>query len=104
MWKAHYFTAIQFDHQTEILTHIDEDMGKIDFVETFSEACKTADGIHPKMPLCEVAKRWGSLKQITMSEIEMRQFTEFSRQAKWLTVRMDVAILVRWVMILRCRY
>ncbi len=83
------FTAIQFNRQTEILAHIDEDTGKIDFLETFSAACKTADGIHPKMPLREVVKRWGSLKQITMSEIEMRQFAEFPRQAKWLTVRVD---------------
>lgn len=34
------FTAIQFNRQTEILAHIDEDTGKIDFWKPFRQPAK----------------------------------------------------------------
>lgn len=78
--------------RTVVLAHLVEDsqsVAKIDWLETQSMTCKTADGIYPRMPLNQVPKRLGSLKRIVMSEIEMRQFAEFSRQPKWLTIRVE---------------
>ena len=56
-------------------------------LETDSPKCHTANGIHPKMPLHEAEQRLGKLKHITMTEIEMRQFAEFTHQPQWLTMR-----------------
>ncbi|WP_416192600.1 hypothetical protein [Neisseria sp. CCUG12390] len=41
------------------------------------------------MRLTQTAKQWGRLKNITMSEIEMRQFAEFAKQPKWLSLRVE---------------
>lgn len=82
-------TEIRLDKNTVIYAHIDENTKKIDFLETFSSACQTASGIAPNMPLRDVQTRLGKLKRITLTEIEMRQFAEFTHQPKWLTMRVD---------------
>ena len=73
-----------------VYAHVEEGRrGRIDFLETFSAACQTQDGVHPAMRLTQVAQKWGNLKNITMSEIEMRQFAQFARQPARIGLRVD---------------
>lgn len=81
-------TMIQVNPNVAVWVHLD-DGGKIDFLQTDSAACQTRDGVHPNMLLRDVAKKWGSLKHIQMSEIEMRQFAEFNKQPEWLTIQTE---------------
>lgn len=73
-----------------VYAHVEEGRrGRIDFLETFSAACRTKDGVRPAMRLTQVAQKWGNLKNITMSEIEMRQFAEFARQPARIGLRVE---------------
>lgn len=73
-----------------VYAHVEEGRrGRIDFLETFSAACQTQDGVRPTMRLTQVAQKWGNLKNITMSEIEMRQFAEFARQPARIGLRVE---------------
>lgn len=82
-------------HAHFILAHINDgsstvkEVHTIESLETFSPACHTATGVAPNMPLKQVAQKLGSLKKITLNEIEMREFAEFSRQPAWLTLRAE---------------
>lgn len=83
-------TLLTLTPKIEIAAYLsDEKRGKIQFLETFSPACRTKDGVHPKMRPTQTAKQWGRLKNITMSEIEMRQFAEFAKQPEWLNLRVE---------------
>jgi len=53
---------------------------KIQLIKVFGQAYKTANGVHPGMPLREVEKKYGKLTNISMSEIESREYAEFARQ------------------------
>ncbi len=73
-----------------VYAHLEEGRrGRIDFLETFSAACRTKDGVHPAMRLTQVAQKWGRLNHITMSEIEMRQFAQFARQPARIGLRVE---------------
>lgn len=73
-----------------VYAHVEEwRRGRIDFLETFSAACQTQDGVHPAMRLTQVAQKWGRLNHITMSEIEMRQFAQFARQPARIGLRVE---------------
>ena len=73
-----------------VYAHVEEGRrGRIDFLETFSAACRTKDGVHPAMHLTQVAQKWGRLNNITMSEIEMRQFAQFARQPARIGLRVE---------------
>ena len=62
-----------------VYAHVEEGRrGRIDFLETFSAACQTQDGVHPAM-----------LRNIIMSEIEMRQFAQFARQPARIGLRVE---------------
>ncbi len=75
---------------TVVYAHVEEGRrGRIDFLETFSAACQTQDGVHPAMRLTQVAQKWGRLNHITMSEIEMRQFAQFARQPARIGLRVE---------------
>lgn len=41
------------------------------------------------MRLTQVAQKWGRLRNITMSEIEMRQFAQFAKQPARIDLRVD---------------
>jgi hypothetical protein len=58
-------------------------------IETFSPRCHTADGIRPRMPVVEVERVLGAVKQIVKSEIESREYVLFERQPASLTLRLD---------------
>lgn len=73
-----------------VYAHVEEGRrGRIDFLETFSAACQTRDGVRPTMSLTQVAQKWGNLKNITMSEIEMRQFAQFAKQPVRIGLRVE---------------
>ena len=73
-----------------VYAHVEEGRrGRIDSLETFSAACQTQDGVRPAMRLTQVAQKWGRLRNITMSEIEMRQFAQFARQPARIGLRVE---------------
>lgn len=73
-----------------VYAHVEEGRrGRIDFLETFSAACQTQDGVRPAMHLTQVAQKWGRLNHITMSEIEMRQFAQFAKQPARIGLRVE---------------
>ena len=73
-----------------VYAHVEEGRrGRIDFLETFSAACQTQDGVRPAMRLTQVAQKWGRLNHITMSEIEMRQFAQFAKQPARIGLRVE---------------
>ena len=73
-----------------VYAHVEEGRrGRIDYLQTFSAACQTQDGVRPTMRLTQVAQKWGRLNHITMSEIEMRQFAQFARQPARIGLRVE---------------
>lgn len=62
---------------------------RIDFVETFNAACKTADGIFPGMSVRNAEKKLGKTAKIIQSEIESREFIYFQSQPKNFLFRLD---------------
>ena len=73
-----------------VYAHVEEGRrGRIDALETFSAACQTQDGVRPAMRLTQVAQKWGRLRNITMSEIEMRQFAQFAKQPARIDLRVE---------------
>ena len=73
-----------------VYAHVEEGRrGRIDALETFSAACQTQDGVRPAMRLTQVAQKWGRLRNIIMSEIEMRQFAQFAKQPARIDLRVE---------------
>ncbi len=62
---------------------------RIVYVETFSRAFHTAEGVRPGSLVSEVQKIYGPVKEIVVSEIECRQYVEFERQPPRMTFRLD---------------
>jgi hypothetical protein len=60
---------------------------KIDMIRVFDAACATRDGVHPGMPLAEVAKRYGRLKRLMVTEIESREYADFEKLPGWLLIQ-----------------
>ena len=50
-------------------------------------ACRTAHGIRPRMALRDAEKTLGKVRDIELSEVEMRSVARFARQPKWLNIR-----------------
>lgn len=55
---------------------------KIVSIETFSDACSTSEGVHPGMLIKEVEKVYGKVTQLFCSDIEQREFVDFSNGPK----------------------
>ena len=66
---------------------IDEN-AKIEFIEVWFANYKTAEGVHPRMKVSDVEKKYGKVKEIMLSEIESREFAEFGNQPKGLQFRL----------------
>ena len=54
---------------------------------TPSPACRTAHGIRPRMALRDAEKMLGKVRDIELSEVEMRSVARFTQQPKWLNIR-----------------
>jgi len=61
----------------------------IETIEVFTAAFHTTEGIHVGMLVTDVERRFGPVRQVTLSEIEQRQYVEFARQPAFLTFRLD---------------
>jgi hypothetical protein len=55
---------------------------KIEFIEVWDGRFSTKDGIRVGIPVREVERRIGKVKEIVLTEIESREFVTFSRQPK----------------------
>ncbi len=64
---------------------------KVQAISVFGEKYRTAEGVHPGMPLREVEKKYGKLTGISMSEIEMREYAEFPKKPASLLLKVDSA-------------
>lgn len=62
---------------------------KIEQIEVWSSNFKTAEGVHAKMKISDVEKILGKIKNEFTSEIESRQFVEFTKQPKYLSFRKE---------------
>ena len=80
-------TLITLPNNIEIFALLDDNTSQITWLETPSPACHTANGIHPHMTLHDAEKTLGNVRDIEMSEVEMRQFARFAQQPKWLNIR-----------------
>ena len=57
-------------------------------LETFSDKCVTASGVHPGMLVSDAEKIMGKTKSVATSEIESREYIEFEKQPVWMTIRL----------------
>lgn len=62
---------------------------KIQNIETFSKAFRTAEGVHPGMKVSDANRVYGRTKAIETSEIESRQFITFEKHPAGLLFRLD---------------
>jgi hypothetical protein len=62
---------------------------KVDQVWVWSRSYKTASGVHPGMLVSQVEKLLGPVKEIVRSEIESREFAEFTNQPRGIQYRLD---------------
>lgn len=62
---------------------------KIDLIETYSAAFRTAEGVRVGSLVADVERIYGATREITLSEIESRQFIEFENQPPWISFRLD---------------
>ena len=60
---------------------------RIEFIEVLDKSFRTEAGVHPKMQLREVVEKYGKLREITMTEIEAREFAKFARQPPGIQLR-----------------
>jgi hypothetical protein len=67
---------------------IDEN-AKIEYIEVWHSRFKTADGVHVKMKVSEVEAIYGKVTNIIRSEIESREYADFTRGPKGLTFRLS---------------
>lgn len=65
------------------------EQAKIENIEVWAKNYQTADGIHPGMLLSAVEKKYGKVKEIMMSEIESREYAEFSNFPARLSLRLS---------------
>ena len=59
----------------------------IEFIEVWDSGYSTADGVHPKMALREAEQTYGKLREITLSEIESREYATFANQPPGIQLR-----------------
>lgn len=62
---------------------------KIQNIETFSKAFRTAEGVHPGMKVSDANRIYGATKTIETSEIESRQFITFEKHPARMLFRLD---------------
>jgi hypothetical protein len=59
----------------------------IEHIEAIDSSYRTSAGIRPRMSLRDVEKRYGRLKEITLSEIESREYASFEKQPAGIHLR-----------------
>ncbi|MEN9355532.1 MAG: hypothetical protein RL318_2857 [Fibrobacterota bacterium] len=67
------------------------DTETVTVIQTTHEGCATAGGVHPGLPLDQAAAKLGALTEISLSEIESREYATFAATPQWLGLRVDGA-------------
>ena len=80
-------TLITLPQKIEVFALLNDNTQQITWLETPSPACRTAHGIRPRMALRDAEKTLGKVRDIELSEVEMRSVARFARQPKWLNIR-----------------
>lgn len=80
-------TLITLPQEIEVFALLNDSTQQITWLETPSPACRTAHGIRPRMALRDAEKTLGKVRDIELSEVEMRSVARFARQPKWLNIR-----------------
>ena len=60
---------------------------RIEHIEVLDKSFHTEADVHPKMQLRDVAQKYGKLREVTMTEIESREFATFARQPAGIHLR-----------------
>lgn len=80
-------TLITLPQKIEVFALLNDNTQQITWLETPSPTCRTAHGIRPRMALRDAEKTLGKVRDIELSEVEMRSVARFARQPKWLNIR-----------------
>ena len=64
-----------------------KERSKIELIRVFDGACATRDGVHPGMPLREVAQHYGRLIRLMVTDTESREYAEFEKLPPWLGIQ-----------------
>ncbi|HEX6280154.1 MAG TPA: hypothetical protein VFZ49_09105 [Pyrinomonadaceae bacterium] len=67
-----------------------DNKAKVDQIWVWSKAYKTANGVHPGMLVSKAENILGPVKEIMRSEIESREFADFTNQPDGLSLRLDI--------------
>ncbi len=62
---------------------------RVERIEVFSSAFYTAHGLRAGALVTDAEKIYGKVSEITVSEIESREYVEFEKQPSWLTLRLN---------------
>ena len=62
---------------------------KIEFIEVWNRAYRTAAGVYPQMLVRDVERRYGRLSSIMTSEIEAREYGRFANQPGNIDLRLE---------------
>ena len=66
-----------------------DEKAKVDQIEVLDSSFKTEKGVSPGMKIGDAEAKYGKVKEIMLSEIEAREFAEFSKQPKALNFRLE---------------
>lgn len=66
-----------------------KEKARIEFIEIWDAAYKTADGIRPQMLVRNAEKKLGKVTEVITSEIEQREYTTFTKKPKGLQFRVQ---------------
>ncbi len=62
---------------------------KIDYIQVYDKSFRTAAGVKPGMLISEAEKKYGKVKEITISEIEQQEYATFARGPKGISFRVS---------------
>lgn len=85
---SQYLMILRPDKENPSGTPIDWSR-RITYIETFDPECHTAEGVHPDSRIRDVEKVLGKTKEVTITEIESREFIDFEKQSKRFLFRSD---------------
>ncbi len=83
--SEYIMTIYAGEEDTEV--KIDEN-AKIEMIEVWFSDHMTAEGVHPRMKISDVEKKYGKVKEILMSPIESREYATFAKQPRGLQFRL----------------
>jgi len=77
-------------HNMDLYVDVEEGLkerSKIELIRVFDGACATREGVHPGMPLSEVAHRYGRLTRLMVTHTESREYATFEILPPWLEIQ-----------------